>query len=39
MVFLEEACVVKFLKHGGAVNFSRVVWVGPLAWMPMIPWH
>ena len=24
-VFLEKACGVEFWKHGGAVNFSRVV--------------
>ena len=25
MVFFERACGVNFLKHGDAVNFSRVV--------------
>ena len=25
MAFFEKACGVKFLKHGGAVDFSRVV--------------
>ena len=29
MVFFEKACGVKFLKHGGAVNLSKVV--DPLA--------
>ena len=29
VVFFEKACGVKFLKHGGAVNFSRVVGVDP----------
>ena len=30
MVFLEKACGVEFLKHGGvAVNYSRAVWMAP----------
>ena len=38
MVFLEKVCGIKFLKHGGAVNFSRVVGVTlwPPACMPMM---
>ena len=28
-MFFEKACGVKFLKHGGAVNFLRVVGVDP----------
>ena len=31
MVFLEKACGVEFLKQGGAVNFSRMLGVDPLA--------
>ena len=29
VVFLKEACGVEFLKHGGVVNFSRVMGVDP----------
>ena len=29
MEYFEKACAVEFLKHGGAVNFSKVVGVDP----------
>ena len=37
MAFLEKACGVEFLKHGGAVNFSRVVGVDPFWSSPCTP--